>query len=204
MDKRIKTICAIILVFAISFSFAIGVSAASITMTRYSQSKGNWCWAACALMLARSQGAAYMTQNDIVTYVKGSPVNEMGTIIETEQAVRYIANNSFSTIKGTSTDGNSVVITSMALKNKIDAGYPVIMGVKYANNTSAGGHMVVAYGYYTLSGKLYIMYHDPADDINGNDTSGTVIYENLTSSSGNYMESMEDDVVLRSYLSVLG
>ena len=90
MKKRIKSACAIFLVFAISFSFAIGISAATITMTRYSQYKSNWCWAACALMLARSQGAAFMTKNDIVTYVKGSTDNEMGTIVETEQAVRYI------------------------------------------------------------------------------------------------------------------
>lgn len=203
MKKRMKPVCAVILVFMVSFSFALGVCAASITMTRYSQNKSKWCWAACALMLARSQGADYMTQTDIVTYVKGSDVNEMGTIIETEQAVRYVADNSFSTIKGTSTDGDSVVITSTALKNKIDAEYPVIMGVKYASNTSTGGHMVVAYGYYNSNNKLYIMYHDPANDIDGNDAySGTIIYEYLTSTDGDYMASMEDNVILRSYLSV--
>lgn len=200
-----KPVCAAILVFMVSFSFALGVCAASITMERHSQNKSKWCWAACALMLARSQGADFMTQSDIVTYVKGSAVNEMGTVVETEQAVRYIANNSFSTIKGTDHDtpDDDIVITNSAIKNKINAGYPIIFGVQLVSNNTNGGHMVLGYDYFNIAGGLFVDYHDPSDTDNGNDTSGYFSYNAITSSEGTFMYSQGTEVYLTAYISVM-
>jgi hypothetical protein len=50
------------------------------------QEQSNWCWAAVTEMIADFLGAN-ATQTDIVKYVKGSVVNETGTVYDMQKGL---------------------------------------------------------------------------------------------------------------------
>ncbi|MCD7785582.1 MAG: hypothetical protein LUH18_08440, partial [Oscillospiraceae bacterium] len=67
-------------------------SSASLDVTHYMQEKTNWCWAACIQMCADYLGY-YKTQTQIVTYVKGSDVDEGGGDEEYYKGMKYATND---------------------------------------------------------------------------------------------------------------
>lgn len=135
---RIVRIVSTVILLCVALACIVSATTYNTWLRRYEQEKTNWCWVACAQMLAKNQVATTVTQTEAVIHVKGSDVNEPAeSIYEIEDAVKFISNNAFSTIKG------EVVLQENALKEKMAAGYPVIAGMAVVFGTSGTGHAFV-------------------------------------------------------------
>ena len=123
------------------------------------QNKDNWCWAASSLMAARTYVNTGVTQTDIVKHVKGSAINEGGTVWERLEAVYYAT--------GGAVEFDWVPpLSEAAMVASIDAGDPVMLcrgwypegypGYRY------GGHSTVLYGYRVMDdGSYMFLVRDP-------------------------------------------
>lgn len=104
MSKKVLMIN-IILIVALSLSVFTFATSWNTYVLRVEQEKDNWCWAASAEMVARNQVSTSLRQGDAVEYLKGTSSNPRpdvgGSILDCANALAYIANNSFSVIKGT-------------------------------------------------------------------------------------------------------
>ena len=56
------------------------------------QRKSQWCWAASSLMIAKTSTLTFATQTGIVVEIKGSNVDEGGTISEVVRAIKFASN----------------------------------------------------------------------------------------------------------------
>jgi len=123
------------------------------------QKKDQWCWAAAALMAARTYVNNNTTQTDIVKHVKGKTINEGGTVFERLEAVKFATGGK---VKFKWVDP----LTKAEAMASIDAGNPIMLcrgwypfgypGPRY------GGHSTVLYGYQVdKNGKVLFLVHDP-------------------------------------------
>jgi hypothetical protein len=122
-------------------------------VTAQVQEKTLWCWAATSSMAGKYLGATNATQTNIVTFVKGSAVNDTGTVYDMKSGL-----------------GNYNV-KSTALLTTISFG-DVIYNVEKNMNmisviswSSGGGHALLIRGYYQDTGNSTqnVYYIDPAD-----------------------------------------
>ncbi len=202
-----KTLVSLMCVFLISFILSLNIIATvvELNVTRYSQLSSNWCWVACAQMLANSQVTCTRSQSQAVNYVKNTTTapNVKGTVTETQIAAEYIAENQITTIKGTQTEYNdNIPLSETAFKNKIKNGYPVIVGVNLLDPSESGRHMVLAYKYGDALG-LKIYYYDPVNSSSSVSYDGSFYFDNITSETGTYMISQGAYVTFESYVSIL-
>lgn len=118
----------------------------------YQQEKSNWCWAACAQMVAKGYGYT-ATQTAIVHNVKnledGDDDNLTGSPSEIKSAIEYATGNTHSC---TGSYSNASGISDF---NPILSGNPVIMYFDYGNSR----HVCVA---EAVNIKYeYVRYNDP-------------------------------------------
>lgn len=128
----------------------------------------SWCWAASAEMVAKTYNINYnRTQEDAVIYIKGSSIDDGGTMNETERAAEYISNNQLDFYSSQNDIYSENMLTKIIMN-----GNPVI--IKNDSYDSGGniientGHVQVVYGYYygLSDGIRYFYTKDP----NGIDT----------------------------------
>lgn len=115
------------------------------------QQKDNWCWAACALMAGEyAYSECSYSQSDIVRHVKGSTVDEPGSIWETENALEYATEDTLAA---------SATLSKWSLaklQGAIDKDYPVIIRL---GDSLWEGHFIVLRGYNPDNDVL--VFNDP-------------------------------------------
>ena len=132
------------------------------------QQMSNWCWAAVARMFAKHfYSSVSYTQEQAVSYVKGSVVDEGGTVIQAQSAINYyISSISGAIINTRYTAGN--VYTAERLADFLDMGTVVFAGWSYYRfmNDSfvqiPNGHAVLIYGYVTIGSSYHFLIKDPS------------------------------------------
>jgi len=117
------------------------------------QEKSLWCWAATASMAAKYLGASSATQTNIVTFVKGSAVNDTGTVYDIKNGMAHY------------TVYSTALLSSLSFGDiiyNIDRNMNMVAVVTW---TSGGGHAYLIRGYYqdTGAGTSNVYYIDPAD-----------------------------------------
>jgi len=139
----------------------------SVSVTIVTQSKSNWCWAACAEMIGKYYKPSwnFRNQSSIVKYVKGSTINQSGSLYESAKGTKYCAYNkkSFSYIGVSQYTG---IWTWDRIRTEVDNGNPLQACAGYYNNGQRnGGHIVVIYGWLLNNSNdtYYIRYIDPWD-----------------------------------------
>lgn len=130
---------------------AAGSKTLSVTVTK--QEKSNWCWAACTQAVLNYNGES-VSQTDIVTYVKGSELNEGGKVSEMASALNHFLDvTTYSGYTGT-IKGYSKIVTKIKLSK------PVILAGHYTLNSGAtSDHAMLCYGYSSQNSdelKLYV------------------------------------------------
>lgn len=117
------------------------------------QEKSNWCWATVTQMIAKHLGASNATQTDIVTYVKGSPVNETGTVYDMQKGLSKYG------IKSTPITST---ISFASITSEINSGQPIGTVITWK---SGGGHAHTIRGFYedTSNSTQNLYYIDPLD-----------------------------------------
>ena len=136
------------------------------------QEESNWCWAACALMAAKTHTQTNVTQSQIVAHVKGSVVNLPATPDETKAAADYALEVSSYSVKG--------IMSESEVVEKLNAGYPVIILRGWYPPSNYGerdsGHYVIIYGYRIVSGGYEFYIRDPWPVNIGNSYTRTYAY----------------------------
>lgn len=133
----------------------VGTPMLELNVQRVSQLESNWCWAACAFMIGYYHlRSAVPSQAEIVTIIKGSPVNQGASdIVEFATAVKVAL---LTKPQYPVSYVSAAQFTYANLKSYISANKPIA-----AEITSAGGkHAIVISGYY--DGYNNIMVIDPA------------------------------------------
>lgn len=137
MTKKLFAIN-VVLILVLCLSLTVCATSWNTYVLRVEQEKDNWCWAASAEMVARNQVSTSLRQGDAVEYLKGTEDDPRpdvaGTMVDCKNALSYIANYSFSVIRG------STPLIESALQTKISSGFPVCAGILWS---AGGGHMVV-------------------------------------------------------------
>lgn len=150
----------------LQFKTAALTSAKVLDVKASIQKKDNWCWAACAEMAGRyiydqDNGSGYRSQNAIVTYVKGSPIDQAGSLAESARGSQYACYNKYTF------DIIASRVSWDALRNQINKNHTIQLGAGYynSNGVRTGGHMVLCVGWTlnTSYDKYYIYYMDPDD-----------------------------------------
>ena len=174
MVRKIKSLLALLLVMALLLGAGTTRAAACGDLLRrvfgcveeppvtalatplLGQNKDQWCWAAASLMAARTYVTNTVTQADIVKKVKGSVINEGGTVYERLAAVKYAT--------GGAVEFKQVPpLTEEEMIASIDAGNPVMLcrGWYPDGKTRYGGHSTVVYGYTMKDGGYLFLIRDP-------------------------------------------
>jgi hypothetical protein len=151
LSKKLISIIIVIL-FLCSSKNAFASESVYLDISGIEQEESNWCWAASSQCIIDYLGSWSPTpsQSDIVTHIKGSPVNEPAGYNEIHSSIHDYCVDS--------TDVNSYVSWS-TVKNSIGGWYsPMHVGITY---TLGGGHSMVMYGYYEDSSVQNVSYMDP-------------------------------------------
>lgn len=141
---------ALVSLFVSTASAYVGYRLLNIAAVQQEQS--NWCWAASTEMVADYFGAN-ATQTDIVRYVKGSVVNETGTVYDIQKGLSHYNISSTPVLSS---------LSFQTIVNQINNGQPQVAIIRWA---SGGGHAYVIRGYYedTSASKQDVYYIDPWD-----------------------------------------
>jgi len=134
-------------------------STTSLSTPLLGQNRDQWCWAAASLMAAKTYRRTIVTQTDVVRHVKGTVINEGGTLEERLEAVKYAT-------KGSVEFKAVAPLTEAQMVASINAGNPVMLcrgwypdgypGMRY------GGHSTVLYGYQLMDDGTYLfLVRDP-------------------------------------------
>ena len=108
-------------------------------ITRQSQQKTNWCWAACASMTGEYITGTRKAQSSIVTYVKGTPINEGAIVPESVSAANFACSDSKS--------WNYVDVADFSFQNAVSIlNDQETFEIRY-RWYSGGGHILVCAGY---------------------------------------------------------
>jgi len=143
LKKNIFKQCVSFALIAIilGYSSLITVSAAvySVSVTRVKQKDTEWCWAACAEMVAHTvYPNSFRNQIDAVDWVHTAVVNKGANISQTAAATAYVGHSKFTA------GGSSSPLSLDTVKTKLSQGKPIIASVQ----TGIGSrHMFVLYLY---------------------------------------------------------
>ena len=163
--KSIRIYVALLVVFALIEVGTI-ISFASQVILSYSkeiQANTNWCWVASARNAVKYSYTPTKTQPEAVMKIKGSLVNETGSLWETASAAKYFSNNTMTYI-ATARGLTVGVLSYGTLTGKVDAGLVTVLSAGYYNSNGdrIGGHSVSMHGYYTYGSYAnLIWYYDP-------------------------------------------
>ena len=145
------------MMFTIILLLSVSISVYAITTLSvpfYKQEKSNWCWAACARMVGKYYvPSSTKTQTQIVVEVKGSALNEAGTLGEIAQATSYVTNY------GLTGDISFSTMSFNVVKSYINGNDPIQALVRGGGS----GHYYVIYGYNVSSGTNYLYLINPGD-----------------------------------------
>jgi hypothetical protein len=155
MKKKIQILFPAILasmLFYAQAAFAY-VDYKTLSVPAIAQEQSNWCWATVTQMIAKYFGAN-ATQTDIVTYVKGSPVNQTGTVYDMQKG---LSKYNITSTPSTSTISFGTVIS------EINNNQPI--GTVILWKSGSGGHAHAIRGYYedTSNSTQNLYYIDPGD-----------------------------------------
>lgn len=136
------------------------------------QERDNWCWAASALMAARTGGTSTKTQAQIVEHIKGSVVDKTATSDEIRQAANFASGTTDYYVTYSE-------LTEEQLVTEINAGRPVIVVRAWYDSLGypAGAHATVVYGYQLSGSDLVFKIHDPLPKNEGSSYNWT--YSNI-------------------------
>lgn len=160
--KTLSTVC----FAAAACWFVCSVTAAAtshyVYYSKYNQEQTNWCWVACAQMSGKqAYSASNLTQSQVVTYVKGAPVNQPASLEETRIAAQRFTNN---TVNYTSSENNLMYefLVAQVMYSKVPVCGWSVYDPPYADPVS--GHMVTVSGveYGSTPDSRYVTYFDPA------------------------------------------
>ena len=119
------------------------------------QQMEKWCWAAAARMLASNYTTIpdARTQSEAVLAVKGSVINEGGTLTEAIQAANYYGSGSIDDSTPSYTKHSKVILQEAVLRQFLEDGHCVYVsrGWYDENNTRSGGHAYAIVGYFTIA-----------------------------------------------------
>ncbi|MCR5742732.1 MAG: hypothetical protein K6F92_03260 [Lachnospiraceae bacterium] len=131
------------------------------------QQRTEWCWVASAKNAVKYTFDTTRTQSQAVDHIKGSIINEGGTLDEIRTAANWLSEGRMNyeqiglgTVSGVKTYGY--------LTDKIDNGrVTVLVGGYYTDGVRNGGHAVTMHGYYSYgSYASMIWYYDPLPEDN--------------------------------------
>ena len=157
MNKIVKLIIAVLIIPFITIVCCTATSHAAtwLSVSYIQQENTLWCWAACAQIAGKYyNSSSTVSQTQIVIHVKGSNVNETGTISDEVDAATFATNYNTSFV------GKYNAYSFSALKGFINSGWIVIPMVYKASTNS--GHFYVIYGYNETSSGSYLYLVDPA------------------------------------------
>ena len=131
----------------------------TLNTPRIGQEMDQWCWAASALMAARTNNSSTRTQSQIVSNVKGSVVNQAATTNETRNAANFASGT-------TNYYVTSGTLSQNTLISEINAGRPIIIlrGWFPDGTNRDGGHFTVIYGYEMDTNRFLISDPWPVDN----------------------------------------
>lgn len=174
MKEKLKRISSLFLSFILATGLLICTVSAAYTelnVSRFRQERSLWCWAAAARMAADYLYSPIPTQSEIVEYIKGSVVNDTGSIAETARSMEFAT----SWVKHASYTSSGNPWTFQHVTISIDNHRPIVPLVNDGNS----GHYYVICGYEASTGRIALI--DPGnatrytctwDDFNDGDTSG--------------------------------
>lgn len=157
----VLTSAAVMYVYAIN---SVVASASEIykinSFTGYPQERTQWCWVASAETSAKHLVNNARTQSNTVTFVKGSPVNEGGTVAETAAAANYFSLNRYNYV-GVNHAYSIAMLKGQIMNNRM----PIVCAGRYNDSgIRTGGHATVVYMVtYSDDGRNGIGYYDPWD-----------------------------------------
>lgn len=174
MKKKITRFLSLILVCTCLIS-SINVFATThkLNMNDRRQENSNWCWAAVIQMIVDYLGAwsPVPSQSNIVTSLKGSPVNQGATAMEITNVFGWY---------GVSTTHRPISISFSDIKNMLSGWYSPI-GTSIVWTDGSGAHSQIIYGYeenvpyqgvYILDPKMsgaQRLYYNLSDYINNSE-----------------------------------
>lgn len=147
-----------------------------LPITRQRQEKTMWCWVASARMVGNyCNSSNSRTQSDMVTYVKGSPINEGGTDYEIEEAIEYICS------RDAIATYNNLSFTEAW--NEVMTGDPFIAHVTW---NGGGGHAITCYAFDKENFNGLAFFHDPWENTASYDVTYDILLSgcNLPTGSG--------------------
>lgn len=168
-------------------------SIADITLV--TQDNTNWCWVACSNMFAQQcintndelqNTNINLSQHAIVSRLKGSPENTMGSPTDTRKAIDYYLNLDITDSSYYSILYDSQIFREDVLMSILDEQNIVMAGLRPCNSAeqnysidiaSEGGHFVIIYGYILVDNTAWFIIADPLAEFNGKHI--TVKYENV-------------------------
>ncbi len=151
-----QRVAALFIMISLLFSSGVTVFAYptdySISVPSKTQQKSNWCWAATSVSsISYVKGSSSApTQSALVTYVKGSTVNDPATMSEVQSGLSHYGVSS--------TYGSAMAFSSVRIE-LYNYDSPILAGWGW---TGGGGHMVVLDG-YSEDTTNYVDYMDPGD-----------------------------------------
>lgn len=126
-----------------------------LPITRERQQQTMWCWVTCARMVGKYYNpSTTKSQSDMVTFIKGSSINEGGTDSEIKQAIEYICNKN--------AVANNTNLSFTEAWNEINSGDPFIAHISWNNTDIAGlGHAITCYAFDKENFNGLAYFHDP-------------------------------------------
>lgn len=120
----------------------------SATVPNIKQRMDQWCWATTTSSILQHYGFN-VTQEQVVTHIKGSLINEPGSDSEMLNAARNF---------GLNANLNTSNLSYTSIQSEINSGNPIETMIQW---TSGGGHAQVLDGCYSNNGTNYVKIMDP-------------------------------------------
>ncbi|MCR4926779.1 MAG: hypothetical protein K5927_02275 [Lachnospiraceae bacterium] len=158
-------------IIMVAMSVTIFATQVILYYSKEAQANTNWCWVASARNAVKYSHNPIKTQPEGVIYIKGSCVNEAGSLLETKNVADYFSQGEIyyaNTARGTTTGVKSFTF----LTDKIDNDRVTVLSAGYyEGGERKGGHSVSMHGYYSYgSYASMIWYFDPWVDAANNYT----------------------------------
>ena len=140
-----------------------------LAVPRISQNKTNWCWAASSLMVGKYiNPSSKKTQSNIVSYVKGSIVNDGGSDYEIERAIEFVCS--------ADAIANYSNLSANNCEDKLMNYKPIVMHMSWFGKDM--GHAITCFEYDRDNNHTF-SFHDPW----GNTNDYSVRYRDLVTSA---------------------
>lgn len=141
MKKLLKRFICLIMTIIIGIPFIVPISASNrsfqLNVPTFKQEKSQWCWVATGRMVGYYFYNTSRTQSDGVRFIKGSVVNQGGSIVDIRNVTRFFTHNNNNFY-------NTGVLSFSTIEQYINKYWPITAAIKW---NGGGGHAVVIYGY---------------------------------------------------------